>query len=133
VRHGPAVTVRRGLVVRGGARLFGVSRVEAVKALRGMSRLCDVRLGKVRQSWQSEVKRGELWRDKFRRGMAAELWLVWERFGTVRQVMDWRGSHVWVRKGVSCTGESKQGSRGEVRYVAVNRGMAGHVKAVTAS
>ena len=52
--------------------------------------------------------------------------------GGAMPVMDWRGSHVWVRKGVSCTGESKQGSRGEVRYVAVNRGMAGHVKAVTA-
>lgn len=45
---GSAVTVRRVLVVRGGARLFGVSRVGAVKALRVMSRLSEERLVRAR-------------------------------------------------------------------------------------
>jgi len=64
---------------------------EAVKVLRGMSRLCDVRLGKVRQS-----RRCKFWHGEF--------WCVWPGLG----------------------------SRGEVQYVAANRGMVGHVKAVTA-
>ena len=35
---------------------------KAVKALRVMSRLCDVRLGKVRQSRRCKFWQGEFWR-----------------------------------------------------------------------
>lgn len=35
---------------------------KAVKALRVMSRLCDVRLGKVRQSRRCKFWHGEFWR-----------------------------------------------------------------------
>ena len=72
--------------------------------------------------------------------MAVELWLVWERFGAVRPVMDWQGSqgfagHVTVERGEAGQSTVGQGSRGlarrgEVQYVAANLGMAGHVKAV---
>ena len=75
--------------------------------------------------------------------MAVELWLVWERFVAVRQVMDWRGSqgfagHVTVERGEAGQSTVGQGSRGlarrgEVQYVAANRGMAGHGSQVGAS
>ncbi len=80
--------------------------------------------------------------------MAVELWLVWERFVAVRQVMDWRGSqgdassgtvmsgaewsgsqgfagHVTAERGEAGQGSRGLARRGEVWYVAANRGMAG--------
>ena len=50
--------------------------------------------------------------------------------GHVRCDKEWIGSRGVKRCVVSGLVESGYGSRGELQYVAVNRGMAGHVKAV---
>ena len=72
----------------GGVLLGNVSLGKAVKVLRGMSRLCDVRLGKVRQSRRCKFWHGEFWRVWPGLGSHGEL-----SQGGAMPVMDWRGSH----------------------------------------
>lgn len=57
--------------------------------------------------------------------MAVELWLVWERFVAVRQVMDWRGSQGDASSGTVMSGAEWSGSQGFAGHVTVERGEAG--------
>jgi hypothetical protein len=76
----------------GGASL-GTARVGMVRqSCLGTFRRGAVTFGEAQRGSHGMARRGELSSVGAGHGKAVELWLVWERFVAVRQVMDWRGS-----------------------------------------
>ena len=84
----------------------------------GTFRRVAVTFGEAQRGSHGMARRGELSSVGAGHGKAVELWLVWERFVAVRQVMDWRGSR---GDAGLCTARCSLAKRG--RAVKALRGM----------